>query len=139
MQRRLFLRMAWSAAAGGLLTHTGRTMAQSLAGKQIRLIVPFPAGGPTDIVARPLAQMLGDALKTVVLVDNRGGAGGSLGADAVAKSAADGQTLLMGTVGTHATIRLYTRISRTMPKRISRQSRWWRWRRSPSSCTRRSP
>jgi tripartite-type tricarboxylate transporter receptor subunit TctC len=102
MQRRLFLRMAWSAAAGGLLTHTGRTMAQSLAGKQIRLIVPFPAGGPTDIVARPLAQMLGDALKTVVLVDNRGGAGGSLGADAVAKSAADGQTLLMGTVGTHA-------------------------------------
>jgi tripartite-type tricarboxylate transporter receptor subunit TctC len=77
-------------------------MAQSLAGKQIRLIVPFPAGGPTDIVARPLAQMLGDALKTVVLVDNRGGAGGSMGADAVAKSAADGQTLLMGTVGTHA-------------------------------------
>jgi tripartite-type tricarboxylate transporter receptor subunit TctC len=102
MQRRLFLRMAWSAAASGLLTHTGRAMAQSLAGKQIRLIVPFPAGGPTDIVARPLAQMLGDALKTVVLVDNRGGAGGSMGADAVAKSAADGQTLLMGTVGTHA-------------------------------------
>jgi tripartite-type tricarboxylate transporter receptor subunit TctC len=94
--------MAGSAAASSLLTHTGRAMAQSLGGKQIRLIVPFPAGGPTDIVARPLAQMLGDALKTVVLVDNRGGAGGSLGADAVAKSAADGQTLLMGTVGTHA-------------------------------------
>jgi tripartite-type tricarboxylate transporter receptor subunit TctC len=102
MQRRLFLKMAWFVAAGGLLTHTRRAMAQSLAGKQIRLIVPFPAGGPTDIVARPLAQMLGDALKAVVLVDNRGGAGGSLGADAVAKSAADGQTLLMGTVGTHA-------------------------------------
>jgi tripartite-type tricarboxylate transporter receptor subunit TctC len=66
------------------------------------MVVPFPAGGPTDIVARPLAQMLGEALKAIVVVDNRGGAGGSLGADAVAKSAPDGQTLLMATVGTHA-------------------------------------
>src|SRR5207244_548220 len=71
-------------------------------GKQIRIVVPFPAGGPTDIVARPLAQMLGDALKAAVIVDNRGGAGGSIGADAVAKSTPDGQTLLMATVGTHA-------------------------------------
>jgi tripartite-type tricarboxylate transporter receptor subunit TctC len=76
--------------------------AQSLAGQQVRLVVPFPAGGPTDIVARPLAQMLGDATKAVIVVDNRGGAGGSLGADAVAKSAPDGRTLLMATVGTHA-------------------------------------
>jgi tripartite-type tricarboxylate transporter receptor subunit TctC len=73
-----------------------------LFGKQIRFIVPFPAGGPTDIVARPLAHMLGEALKANVVVDNRGGAGGGLGADAVAKSAPDGQTLLMATVGTHA-------------------------------------
>ena len=68
----------------------------------IRMIVPFPAGGPTDIVARPLAQMLGDALKTIVIVDNRGGAGGSVGADAVAKAAPDGYTMLMATVGTNA-------------------------------------
>src|SRR5215510_2269008 len=84
--------IAWPETAG----------AQPTAGRQIRLIVPFPAGGPTDIVARPLAQLLGDALKSTVVIDNRGGAGGSLGADAVAKSAPDGRTLLMGTVGTHA-------------------------------------
>src|SRR6266516_4226209 len=66
--------------------------AQSLAGRQIRLIVPFPAGGPTDIVARPFAQMLGEALKSIIVIDNRGGAGGSLGADAVAKAAPDGRT-----------------------------------------------
>ena len=76
--------------------------AQSLAGKQIRVVVPFPAGGPTDIVARPFSQMLGEALKATMVVDNRGGAGGSIGADVVAKSAPDGQSLLVGTVGTHA-------------------------------------
>ena len=70
--------------------------------KSIRLIVPFVPGGPSDIVARPLAQMLGDTLKTVVIVENRPGAGGNLGADVVAKSAADGYTLLLATVGTHA-------------------------------------
>jgi tripartite-type tricarboxylate transporter receptor subunit TctC len=103
MQRRQFLKAASAAAAGyGLLARSGVARAQSLAGKQIRIIVPFPAGGPTDIVARPLAQMLGDALNAITVVDNRGGAGGSIGAEAVARSAPDGRTLLVGTVGTHA-------------------------------------
>jgi tripartite-type tricarboxylate transporter receptor subunit TctC len=102
MQRRQFLEMASAAAGYALLAPAGSAKAQSLIGKQIRLIVPFPAGGPTDIVARPVAQMLGDAVKSTVLVDNRGGAGGSIGAEAVARAAPDGQTLLMGSVGTQA-------------------------------------
>jgi tripartite-type tricarboxylate transporter receptor subunit TctC len=99
--RRIAL-LAASAVAIGLGAPLEDATAQSMAGRQIRLIVPFPAGGPTDIVARPFAQMLADALKSVVVIDNRGGAGGSLGADVVAKAAPDGRTLLMATVGTHA-------------------------------------
>jgi tripartite-type tricarboxylate transporter receptor subunit TctC len=88
------------AASGALLALP--VAAQSFPGKPIRLVVPFPPGGPTDIVARPFAQMLGDLLGQQVVVDNRGGAGGSIGADNIAKSPPDGYSLLMGTVGTHA-------------------------------------
>jgi tripartite-type tricarboxylate transporter receptor subunit TctC len=103
---------AISTALLAFLVWPAMAAAQPTAGGQVRLIVPFPAGGPTDIVARPLAQLLGDALKATVVIDNRGGAGGSLGADAVAKSAPDGRTLLMGTVGTHAiNPALYKRLS----------------------------
>jgi tripartite-type tricarboxylate transporter receptor subunit TctC len=102
VRRREFLRLAALAASARWLLPVVPASAQSLTGKQIRVVVPFPAGGPTDIVARPLSQMLGDELKATMVIDNRGGAGGSIGADVVAKSAPDGQTILVGTVGTHA-------------------------------------
>ncbi len=70
-------------------------------GKPIRLIVPYPPGGPLDIVARALAERVKDSLGTVI-VDNRPGAGGNLGADLAAKAAPDGTTLVMGAVATHA-------------------------------------
>lgn len=89
------------ALAGVLVLATVQATAQNPS-RPIRLIVPFVAGGPSDIVARPLGQMLGDAFKAIVIIDNRPGAGGSMGSDVVAKSAPDGYTLLMGTAGTHA-------------------------------------
>ncbi len=69
--------------------------------KTVRLVVPYPPGGPLDIVARALAERVKDTLGPVV-VENRPGAGGNLGADVVAKSAPDGQTIVMGAVATHA-------------------------------------
>lgn len=69
--------------------------------RPIRLVVPYPPGGPLDIAARALAERVKDSLGNVV-VENRPGAGGNLGADLVAKSPPDGQTLVMGAVATHA-------------------------------------
>lgn len=89
-------------ACFGLIVFSSNALAQAYPSKPIRLIVPFPPGGPTDIVARPLAVLLGDRLKEQVVIENKGGAGGSIGADLVAKSAPDGYTLFMGTVGTNA-------------------------------------
>ena len=70
--------------------------------KPVRLIVPFPAGGAADVMARGMAQRLGTELGQPIVVDNRGGAGGTTAAEGAAKSPADGYTLFFGTMGTHA-------------------------------------
>ena len=91
MTRRKLLIAAASAPLAALLP----ARAQAYPSKPIRIIVPFPAGGTTDIVARLVGQRMGEVMGQPIIVENRGGAGGSLGADAVAKAAPDGYTILM--------------------------------------------
>jgi tripartite-type tricarboxylate transporter receptor subunit TctC len=92
-----------------LLAATAAPLAFAQA-KPIRLVVPYPAGGPLDAMARVLADRVKDTLGTVV-VENRPGAGGNIGVDAVAKAAPDGNTIVMGAVATHAINPwLYTKI-----------------------------
>ena len=78
------------------------SFAQAYPEKPLRFVVPYPAGGPLDTVARLLGQKVSESVKQPVVVENRPGAGGNIGADHVAKSAPDGYTLLMGAVATHA-------------------------------------
>ena len=70
--------------------------------RSIRFIVPYPPGGPTDLMARSMSGRLTEALGQAVVVDNRAGAGGNVGAEVAAKSPADGYTLLMGAISTHS-------------------------------------
>src|SRR5256886_12325876 len=81
-----------AAAAAGL---PQAALAQASPARPVRVIVPFPAGGTTDIIARLVAQRMSETIGQPAVVENRGGAGGSIGADAVAKAAPDGYTILM--------------------------------------------
>ena len=92
------MKMIKRRTALALLASTPFAHAQA---KPIRLVVPYPAGGPLDVMARALAERVKDTLGTVI-VENRPGAGGNLGADAAAKAAPDGHTIVMGAVATHA-------------------------------------
>ena len=83
-----------------LAPHSAR--GQAYPTKPVRMIVPFPAGGATDIVGRLIAQKLTESWNHQVIVDNRGGAGGTIGSELAAKSPPDGYTILVGTSSTHA-------------------------------------
>lgn len=99
LSRRLALQ-ALAAAPLGLLPALGQ--AQAWPARPIRLVVPFPPGGATDLLARAIAQRVGQTLGQNLVVENRAGAGGSLGSTEVAKAAPDGYTLLIATSSTHA-------------------------------------
>jgi tripartite-type tricarboxylate transporter receptor subunit TctC len=92
MMQRLFLIL--------LLTTSGAALAQSYPSKPIRVVVPFPPGGGTDIVARTVTPKMAEMLGQPFVIENRAGAGGNIGTDAVAKSPADGYTLLVASAST---------------------------------------
>ena len=99
-------------ATAPLLAAPFLARAQNFPSKPLRMVVPFAGGGATDITARVVAEHMSHTLGHPVIVDNRAGAGGNIGADLVAKSEPDGHTLLMATIGT-ASINQF--LYRTMP------------------------
>jgi tripartite-type tricarboxylate transporter receptor subunit TctC len=112
MQRRTLIR---TALASSLATALPASFAQSSntwpTGKAITYLVPFPAGGTTDVLGRLIGQKLGTVLGTSVIIDNKGGAGGSVGSEVGARAAPDGFTLVGGTISSHAiNVSLYPKI-----------------------------
>ena len=95
-------RLAQGAALAIILSGAGWAQAQTAwPSKPVKIVVPFAPGGTTDLLAPAVAPELSRAFGQQFVVENRAGAGGNVGAEAVSKSAPDGYTILMGTVGTH--------------------------------------
>src|SRR5436190_7744774 len=95
MKRRDFLKLSGAAAIGGLAVTKGYAQANTWPNKPVKLILPYAPGGATDLIGRPWAEKLSQALGQTFVIDNRGGAGGMIGTEAAAKSAGDGYTFLL--------------------------------------------
>jgi tripartite-type tricarboxylate transporter receptor subunit TctC len=94
--------LAACATAGIAALHAGvAPAAAAYPARPVRLVVPFVPGGPSDVLGRVFAQRLGEQIGQQVIIDNRGGAGGIIGTEIVARAEPDGHTLLFGTIGTH--------------------------------------
>ena len=89
-------------ALGVVMAATGVALAQNYPTRPVTMIIPFAAGGPTDVLGRVMAQRMSEVLGQQVIVENIGGAGGTTGSKRVADAAPDGYTFVVGTVGTHA-------------------------------------
>ncbi len=108
-------RLAMLLSLAGLLA-PGVALSQAWPSKPIRLIVPFPPGGGTDAFARPLSKVLTAQLGQTIVIDNRGGAGGTLGAELAAKSPPDGYTFLMGAVHHTIAVSMYPKLGYDLRK-----------------------
>lgn len=110
MKRRSLIHSALASAAAGVVAFPSWAQ-DKWPSKPVTYIVPFPAGGTTDILARLIGQKLGPVLGTTIVVDNRGGAGGSVGSEIASRAPADGYTLLGGTISSHAiNVSLYPKL-----------------------------
>src|SRR5258707_170087 len=101
MQRAMTLKRLFCAAALACCTVPTRAHAQGYPSRSIAVVVPFPAGGPSDVVARIVTDHMGRMLGHLLVIENVAGAGGTLGSARVAASAPDGYTLLAGSMGSH--------------------------------------
>ncbi len=111
MQRRTLVRTALASAAASLAGVPAFAQNQWPTARAITYVVPFPAGGTTDVMGRLISQKLGTALGTSVVIDNKGGAGGSVGSEIASRAAPDGYTMLGGTISSHAiNVSLYPKI-----------------------------
>jgi tripartite-type tricarboxylate transporter receptor subunit TctC len=92
----------FTAAVAAMLAFGGAASAQDFPNRPITMVIPFAAGGPTDVLGRVVAARMGEILGQQVVVENVGGAGGMTGSKRVAAAAPDGYQMVLGTVGTHA-------------------------------------
>src|SRR5882724_12256921 len=104
------------AAAFGVLLACGSALAQTYPSRPITVVVPFPAGGPSDVVARIVADQMGKVLGQTLVIENVGGAGGTLGSGRVAAATPDGYTLLAGSMGSHVAAPVLTQNIRYEPR-----------------------